>query len=107
LTIAARAASVLKPIGTNLVDLVDVYIRRLREKVDAGFNPKLLMLFISLKVIGLATYREIYEQIRREHTYRPKHASARQYSLSEAEEMVLHETQIYPKTLLTFDHPGQ
>ena len=88
--------------GTNLVD---VYVRRLREKIDADFEPKLLhtvrgsglcvegaamtirtrltlwyagILILSLLVIGLGTYREIDEQLRHDHRREPtEHAHRR------------------------------
>ena len=93
--------------GTNLVD---VYIRRLREKIDADFEPKLLhtvrgagyvlketamtirtrltlwyagILIASLLVIGFGTYREIDEQLRHDHRREPT-----ERAIGETSEMV-------------------
>ncbi len=93
--------------GTNLVD---VYIRRLREKIDADFEPKLLhtvrgagymlkenamtirtrltlwyagILTVSLLVIGYGTYQEIDEQLRHEHRREPA-----EHAIGETGEMV-------------------
>ena len=93
--------------GTNLVD---VYVRRLREKIDADFEPKLLhtvrgagyvlketamtirtrltlwyagILVASLVVIGFGTYREIDEQLRHDHRREPT-----ERAIGETSEMV-------------------